>query len=222
MPYNSDYKEKVLCLFLVTGPVISGASILGGRRAFSRVSSSLVVCTLDSARAHGPPATRPGLNFLWYSQPLTPSHIRLYQSGPWSWEHPSWSRIPPGGASGSQLGPMPPFSAGARLSVLLPCRAAASLTAPLLPSSGPLCPVACGKVCSSDFQGVLRSFRIDLSSAMLDFTTVFCEWDKTWRMTPWWCLSFTPITPPFHWIHGWGLSGHTIYGKWKNIWQYFI
>ena len=89
MPYNSDYKEKVFCLFLVTGPVISGASILGGRREFYRVSSSLLVCALDSARAHGPPATRPGLNFLWYGQPLTPSHIRLYQSGPWSWEHPS-------------------------------------------------------------------------------------------------------------------------------------
>lgn len=51
MPYNSDYKEIVFCLFLVTGPVILGASILGGRKEFSRVSLSLLVCTRDLARA---------------------------------------------------------------------------------------------------------------------------------------------------------------------------
>ena len=166
---------------------------------------------------HDPASMSYGMVSLW--PPVTSASIRV-GPGP-------GSILPEAGSLlevllALSLAPHHLSQACARLLVLLPCRASSSLTVPLLPNSGPLCPVACGKVCSSDFEGVLRSFRINLSSAMLDFTTVFCEWDKTWRMTPWWCLSFTPITPPFHWIHGWGLSGHTIYGKWKNIWQYFI
>lgn len=218
MPYNSDYKEIVFCLFLVTGPVILGASILGGRKEFSRVSLSLLVCTLDLARwsfrKNDPASISCDTVTLW--PPVTSATVGV-GPGPGS--------ILPEAASllevllALDLAPPHLSQAGARLSGLLPCRAAASPTATLLPSSGPLCPVACGKVYSSDFQGVLRSFRINFSSARPDFPTVFCEWDKTWRMTPWWCLSFSPITAPFHWIHGLGLSGHTIY---KIIWQYFI
>lgn len=144
----------------MTGPVISGASILGGRRELSRVSSSLLFALLIQPGPSGPPATRPGLSFLWHCRPLTPSHIRICHSGPWSWEHPSWSGVPPGGAAGSQLSTPRPSQAGARLGPLAP-QGSIIPSRPLLPSSAPLCPVACGKVYSSDFQGALRCFRIN-------------------------------------------------------------
>ena len=141
----------------MTGPVISGASILGGRRELSRVSSSLLFAVLIHPGPSGPPATRPGLSFLdtvalW---PPVTSHLSQWAL---VLEASFLSGVSLGGAAGSQLSTPPRQVLG---SVLLHCRAASSPTAPLLPSSAPLCPVACGKVYSSDFQGALRRFTIN-------------------------------------------------------------